>query len=323
MQVTSFLAVDCRPNELISKIESLGIPQSAKCIDDISDSTLLIYESPENAIQYLLNQAGRGSSEEFLYNYYKLLDKSSSNIIVAAWRLQNLSISQLKSWLLDDVNLEFQFSVSIHPIDALTSLATIAYLEHNPQLLDLYKILELKSFLFGGDIDAKCIERLKSNVNNSPLESLFQLTNQISRLQSDLVAHKKNYGPIADQVESLKEELSISSQLHDSSIKTESLLRDQISALQDNASHLYSEAMENKNLISELQAREIDHNLSYQDLMQKHKSLQNDTSLVKLQLEEVQKELKNYFDLYRQSLALYKSANSQVYRLQNLLLANM
>jgi chromosome segregation ATPase len=207
---------------LIAHLQNAGLHRWQGEQDELPpDSTLVVYPSPDLALTASLEDLESSPDLDHLLQGYRHVHRlSSSYPVMAAWRLESLSVTAIAQWLKGEAlpNLDCSFP----SLDPLHAILVVNLLSANPTLLQVFLDVELNAELANGQPDVDYLQRLRRAASN-PQQSLaawWRYCRQSEVQRKDLESLQDSQ---IDQARSLE---ALSMQLAESQREREHLLHE-------------------------------------------------------------------------------------------------
>ena len=141
---------------------------------------ILIYAPPDQILEQWRIESGTAASIQQIKNVFDLTDNYSKEVscCISSWRLSHLDITALVRLSKEDIPF-LDKNTGFPKIQALTGLITLNLLRENPEILDCYLNLELKSCLLNLEPDGNYLKRLrKSSITDQVLANWWELNEE-------------------------------------------------------------------------------------------------------------------------------------------------
>ena len=149
-------------SSLKDKLAKAGLKSLSSANTDIEpQNVLLIYSAPNQVLeQKRLEESTAITCDQIRAHYEELslLSVKYKNIS-SSWRLNSLDSTSIRR-LCNGENPQLDKSINFPSLKPLASLLTLGIARKEPRIVDIYLELELKSFLFGLEVDSNYVQRL-------------------------------------------------------------------------------------------------------------------------------------------------------------------
>jgi len=206
-------------SSLQSRLEAAGLMQLEWLeYDSIHNpEVILIYSPPDQILEQWRIESGTAASIQDINNLLKLIDNHSKRVscCISSWRLDYLDSTSLTRLSNNEVPY-LSNTIDFPEISALSGLITFNLLSENPEILEFYLNLELKSNLLNHKPDINYMNRLKkSAVSNRILKDWWKVNEQRESSQEEAVENlnrlhqiQEDYDQLVEQQEQLRQVLN-------------------------------------------------------------------------------------------------------------------